>query len=161
MEVPGLWVELELQLLAYVAATTMPDLSCVFNLHRSSWQHRILKPLSEAKDQTLVLRDTSRVCYRCTYNENSSFFLMAAPVAYGSFWARDWFRAAAVSYPQLGHTRSFNPPCQARAWSRASNPHLCRMQASAVGFLTHCATAGTPVYILNHKEQRSLLKKQF
>ena len=47
MEVPSLGVELELQLLAYATATAMHgcDLSCVCNLHYSSWQHWILNPL--------------------------------------------------------------------------------------------------------------------
>ena len=34
--------------------------SCICNLHHSSRQRRILNPLSEAKDRTCVLRDTSR-----------------------------------------------------------------------------------------------------
>ena len=52
MEVPRLEVELELQLLAYTTATATQDLSHVCDLHRSSWQHQILNPLSEARDQT-------------------------------------------------------------------------------------------------------------
>ena len=63
MEVPGLGVELELQLPVYTTATAMPDLSRVCNLHHSSWQCRIHDPLSKARDQTQVLMDTSRVCY--------------------------------------------------------------------------------------------------
>ena len=64
MEVPRLGVESELQLLAYTTATAMPDLIHVYELHHSSWQGRILNPLSEARDQTCVLMDTSQVCYR-------------------------------------------------------------------------------------------------
>ena len=48
MEGPRLGVESELLLLAYTRATAMPDLSCVYNLHYSSQQCRILNPLSEA-----------------------------------------------------------------------------------------------------------------
>ena len=62
MEVPRLGVELDLQLLAY-EATAMPDLSCICDLHRSSRQCWILKLLSKARDQTLVLMDTSWVHY--------------------------------------------------------------------------------------------------
>ena len=51
MEVPKLGVELELQLPADTTAVAMLDLSCVFDLHHSSWQHRILNPLSEARDE--------------------------------------------------------------------------------------------------------------
>ena len=34
------------------------------SLHHSSWQHRILNPLSEARDQTHILMDTNQVHYR-------------------------------------------------------------------------------------------------
>ena len=52
MEVPWLGIELELQPLAYTTATAMQDLSSICNLHHSSQQHRILNPLSEARDIT-------------------------------------------------------------------------------------------------------------
>ena len=61
MEVPRLGVESELQLPAYATAT--PDLSHVCDLHYSSWQRQILNPLSEARDQTLVLMLTNQVHY--------------------------------------------------------------------------------------------------
>ena len=63
MEVPRLGVKLELQLPAYTTATTTPDLSYVCDLHHSSQQCRILNPLSEARDWTHILLDTSQVCY--------------------------------------------------------------------------------------------------
>ena len=52
MEVPKLGVQLELQLPAYTTATATPDLSRVYDLHHSSQQHRVLSPLSEARDRT-------------------------------------------------------------------------------------------------------------
>ena len=55
-------VEVELQLPAYATATAMRDPSCICNLHHSSQQHWILNPLSDARDQTHVLMDTSQVC---------------------------------------------------------------------------------------------------
>ena len=61
MEFPRLGVESGLWLL--VTATATPDLSCVCNLHHSSWQCWILNPLSEARNQTLVLMVTSQVHY--------------------------------------------------------------------------------------------------
>ena len=64
MEVPRLGFELELQLPAYTTATATQDLSRTFDLHPSSWQHRILNPLTEARDRTHNLVDTSQVCYR-------------------------------------------------------------------------------------------------
>ena len=41
----------------------MLDWSHVCELHHSSWQHRILVLLSEARAQTRILMDTSWVCY--------------------------------------------------------------------------------------------------
>ena len=51
MEIPRLRVESELQLPAYTIATATADLSHICNLPHSSQQHRILNPLSEARDQ--------------------------------------------------------------------------------------------------------------
>ena len=75
MEVPGLRVELHLQLLAYdtTTATQDPNLTC--DLHHSSWQCQILKALSEAWDRTLILMDTSQVLNPLNHNGNSSLFL--------------------------------------------------------------------------------------
>ena len=53
MEVPRLRVELELQMTAYTTATATPDLN----------QSQIINPLSEARDRTHVLMDTSQVFY--------------------------------------------------------------------------------------------------
>ena len=63
MAVSSLGVELELQLGAYT--TTTLDLSCLCDLHHSSQQHQVPNQLMEARDQTHVLEDTTRVCYRC------------------------------------------------------------------------------------------------
>ena len=52
MEVPRLGVELELQPLAYATAMATRDLSRFCKLHHSSWQHRILSPLSKARNGT-------------------------------------------------------------------------------------------------------------
>ena len=65
-EVPRLGVNLELQLLAYLTATAMPDPSCFCDLHHSSWQCRILNPLSEVRDQTHNLMVPSRIRFHCT-----------------------------------------------------------------------------------------------
>ena len=60
-EVLRLGVKSELQQQAYTTATATRDLSGVCNLHHSSWQHRILNPLIEAREQTQVIMDASRV----------------------------------------------------------------------------------------------------
>ena len=59
MEVPKLGVEWELHLPAYAIAKL--DVSHVCNLHHSSWQHRILIPLSNVRDQTCILMETSQI----------------------------------------------------------------------------------------------------
>ena len=61
MELPRLRVELDLQSPAYTTATATQDLSCVCNLHHSSWQCRILNPLSKARDPTRNLMVPSQI----------------------------------------------------------------------------------------------------
>ena len=58
VDVPRLGAESELQLLAYATATATLDLICIYNLCCSLQQLQTLNPLSEARDQTQVLRDT-------------------------------------------------------------------------------------------------------
>ena len=59
MEIPRLGVEsAELWLPAYTTAIAIWDLSCICDLHHSSWQRRILNPLSRAGNQTHILMDT-------------------------------------------------------------------------------------------------------
>ena len=57
MEVPRLGVESELQPLAYPTATATSEPSCIYDLHHSSWKHRILNPLSKARGRTDILVD--------------------------------------------------------------------------------------------------------
>ena len=69
-EVPTLGVESELKLLAYTTATAKPDLRWVCDL----WQHQILNPLSQARDWTHILTDTSQVLNPLSHSGNSSIF---------------------------------------------------------------------------------------
>ena len=71
MEVPRLGVELELQLPAYTTATATQDPSCICDLYHSSWQRQILNSLSEARDRTHILMDTSQVLDPLSHNMNS------------------------------------------------------------------------------------------
>ena len=71
MEVLRRGVESELQLWAYVTATKMWDLSLICNLYHSSGQCQILNLLSEARNQTHILMDTSRVLNLLSHNRNS------------------------------------------------------------------------------------------
>ena len=43
----------------------LQDPSCIYELHHSSWQCRILNPLSEARDPTPILVDTSQIRFCC------------------------------------------------------------------------------------------------
>ena len=82
----------------------MPDLSHVCNFHWSSLQHQILNPPSGARDQTLVLMDTSWVRYGWATTETPEvpffffFFLPPRiPVVHGwyvgkflTLWPETW-----------------------------------------------------------------------
>ena len=71
MKIPRLGVKSELQLPAYITATATRDPSCVCDLHHSSWQRRILNPLSKARDQACILMDISGVLNLLSQNGNS------------------------------------------------------------------------------------------
>ena len=59
-----LGIESEPQVPAYTTATATLDLSCICSLHHSSRQCWILNPLSETRDQTCVLMDSSQISFR-------------------------------------------------------------------------------------------------
>ena len=65
MEVPRQGIQLEQQLLANITVTAMPDLSCLCDLHHSSWQTQILNPLSEARDQTRNFMVPGQIRFCC------------------------------------------------------------------------------------------------
>ena len=58
MEVPRLGMKLEVQLQTYTTAIATLDLSHICDLCCSLWQHQILNPLSEARDQACIFMDT-------------------------------------------------------------------------------------------------------
>ena len=60
MEVPRLGVESELQMPATATATQV-DQSWVFDLYRNSQQRQVLNSLSEAREPTCIIMDTSWV----------------------------------------------------------------------------------------------------
>ena len=61
MEVPRRGVEL----LAYATARAASDPSHICNLHHSSWQRRIINPLSEARDGAHNLMVPSWIRFHC------------------------------------------------------------------------------------------------
>lgn len=72
MKVPSLGVDSELQLPGYATAT-MQDPSHICDLRHSSWRHRILNPLSEARDRTRNLMVTSQIRFCCAAMAMPSF----------------------------------------------------------------------------------------
>ena len=134
VQVPGLGVKSELQLPAYTTATATSDPRCIYNLHHSTWQRRILNPLSKARDWTSVLMDTSWVRYLwATMGMPSFICLFLFPLTYmlkstsclykifrinlGKNWIYDWtpsITSSAVESPsfiqlvQAGETRGQN-----------------------------------------------------
>ena len=79
------------QLPAYTTATQDPSRIC--DLHHISWQCWILNPLSEARDQTHILMDTSWVPYHCATRELPVVYLSNAMFIIKSdrmTWARDF-----------------------------------------------------------------------
>ena len=85
MEVPRLGVKSEKQLLAYTTATAVGDPSHTCDLHHSSWQRWIFSPLSEARDQTSILMDTSRVHYHWATTGTSIKWLFNAFASYPTY----------------------------------------------------------------------------
>ena len=71
MEIPGLGVELVLQLPICTTTMATPDLSSIFNLHHGLQQCQILNPLREDRDRTCILMDTSRILNPLSHNRNS------------------------------------------------------------------------------------------
>ena len=71
MEVPRLGVKSELQLLTSATATAKPVPSHIFDLYHSSRQPQILNPLSEPRDRSHILMDTSQVLNPLSHNRNS------------------------------------------------------------------------------------------
>ena len=61
----------ELQLPAYTTATATLDLSCTCELRHGSRQYQDPNPLSEARDQTYILMNTSQVLNPLSHNGNS------------------------------------------------------------------------------------------
>ena len=66
--------KLELQLPAYATATASWDPSPICDLHHSSLQCQILNPLSEARDGTHILMDTSQVLWLLSHDWNFWLF---------------------------------------------------------------------------------------
>ena len=80
MEVTGLGVESELQLLAYPTATARPDPSLIHDLSCSLRQHHILNTLSKARDRTCILVDTSQILNLLSHSISGYFCVLLCPL---------------------------------------------------------------------------------
>ena len=99
MEVPRLGGESE-QSPVYV--TAMPDLSHICDLHHSSRQQWILNPLSEARDRTCVLMDTSWVHNRWATTGTPPCLLAAGPQSWeAALWPSALSKTPNKLNPQL------------------------------------------------------------
>ena len=99
MEAPRLGDKSELQLPAQTTATATPDPSCIFDLQQSSWQCRILNPLSsEARDRTRNLMVPSQIRFCCATPGTPFLFLSFRPCPWHveDFRARNRTHATAV-----------------------------------------------------------------
>ena len=76
LEVPWLGVESEMKLQAYVRATAAWDPSHIFDLSHSLQQRQILNPVTEVRDWTRIVMDTSRGLNPVSYKGNSSLALL-------------------------------------------------------------------------------------
>ena len=73
MEVPRLGVKSELLLPTYSTATAMSDLSGTHTVAHSN-SRLVPDPMSEARDQTCILMDTSPIHFHCATMGTPSFF---------------------------------------------------------------------------------------
>ena len=98
MEVPRLGVKSELQLLATATATATQDPSHVCDLYHSSRQRQIPVPQSDARDQTHILMDTSRIRFHCTIRGTPfPFILDKSP----HFWLFRESRSHQIESPEF------------------------------------------------------------
>ena len=120
MEVPRLGVESELQSPACTTATVLRDPSCICHLHHSSQQHRILNPLSKAKDHTCIFMDTSQIHFRCTTTGIPIYILpnlwhMEVPRARGQIGAAAASLHHSHSHSNAGSEQHLQPMLQLAA----------------------------------------------
>ena len=101
MEVPGLGLQLDPQLMAYTTATATPDPSHFCDVHHSSLQCWILNPLSGVRNWTQILVDTSwvRSCW-ATAGMPQGLFLCYIHVI-GHFNQRTWETSSVMWEPYL------------------------------------------------------------
>ena len=101
MEVPRLCSNRSYSCQPTLRPQQLPDLSRIHDLHYCSQQCWILNPLSGARDQTLVLMDTSWVCYHWaimgTLYHKATFKKISSRVSIMAQWLTNLTRNHEVS----------------------------------------------------------------
>jgi len=94
--------------------------ACLWSIHHSSWQHRILNPLSEARDWTCILMDTSQIRF--------CWAMMGTPIFF--FWSFCHFLGHSLGiwrFPgwraNWSHTAAYTRAIATQDLSRVCNPH--------------------------------------
>ena len=147
MEVPRLGVKSELQVPAYTIATR--DQSYVCNPHHSSHWRKIPNPLSEARDRTCILMDTSRISFCRATIGIPIIIVLKFYIHTHSIWKFPGQGLNPIHICDLccncgGNLGSFNLMCQAGNWTCM---HLCSdlsCYSWILNPLHHSTTAGTP-----------------
>ena len=103
MEVSRLGGKSELQLPAYTMAKAMQDPSRVCNLHHSSRQPQIPDPLSEARDQTCIVLNTSWIHFHFAARTSEFKILMILFYFYSWFTVFSQFSMVQQSDPSHIH----------------------------------------------------------
>jgi len=134
MEVPKLRVESELRLPVYVMTTANQIQAMSVTYTTAHRQHRILNPLSKARDWTLILMDAIRVLNLLSCNRNSrnqdwsnSFRLKCLKVQLGLWFVP--YTAEAHSPWGLFFWGGAGGGCAGGMWSSRSRDRTCTTAA--------------------------------
>ena len=142
MEVVRPGVQSQLWLPAYITATATSDESSICDLHHSSWQSWILKPLSEARDWTWNLMVPSWIHFCCAMMVNPKLVLKSVGLFLVFFCCCCFlFFFFCFSGPHLWH--------MVVHWlGTESELQQCGTQAASVTYTTAHGNSGSPIHWL-------------
>ena len=87
----------------------MWDPNCVCDLYHSSWQHLILNPLSEARDQTQILMATRQVHYHWATVGTPSHAILLLWIPVTHLWNWRYKRNCPLAFLSLSLVKFFKP----------------------------------------------------
>ena len=138
MEIPRLGVGSDLQLPAYATDTATPDLSHVWDLHHSPWQHQILNLLSEARNPTLSVKlrkKRARTQISHFFKEVSCFLFMVHEVGCSTWQpSRERSCARVVQICTASHMQHWFASDSMTFW--ANMPEIEVVQSERARYLT-------------------------